>query len=224
MKQYLVTCAILTGLCVVFSLPGATFAATILTLGLAAPFLAILLNVTILLVAALPAVLSWMHRPAWRILGCMVSAAAIFAAFVLPGLLAREQVAADAAATVALMPGSLRHAEGVEILRPHGFTLIRLAKDMHGDGRCDAFCRDLLAGGGSPWVRVTEYSRIDDSQTSATFRLGDPQSCAAFGAKLPLTIPCILYAPDPGRPAELHLSIMRTPATTLRPTSASPDA
>lgn len=212
MKRYLVTSAILTGLCLVFCLPGLAFFAGLLTFGVAVPLLTILLNLTILLVAGLPAVLAWPQSRPVRILGCAATAGAIFTAFALPGLLARHQVAADAIADVAPVPGSLRRTEGIDILRPSGPTMIRLAEDKHGDGLCDALCRGLLAGGGTPWVRVTETWGIDESgSTTATFRLGDPQSCAAFGAKPPRTEPCILYAPDPGLAAELRLAIAEDP-------------
>ncbi len=212
MRRYLITSATLTGLCLVFCLPGVVFLFGLGTFGVAVPLLAVLLNLTILGLAGLPAVLAWPRRPAMRALGCAATAGAIFAAFALPGLLARHQVVADAVADVVPVPDSLRSAEGIDILRPSGFTSIRLADDKRGDGLCDAFCRGLLAGGGTPWVRITETWGIDESSsTTATFRLGDPQSCAAFGAKPPRTEPCILYAPDPGLAAELRLAITEDP-------------
>lgn len=198
--SYLIVLTTCSALCLILMVPGNAMLATIFTLGLAVPLLFLLPMMTILLWTLLPAVLSWRSPARWPLVGL---------GLVVPMLvLSLLPVLADRAAA--------RHVAGVGRMQPArlavtdaiGVTIIRDVQES--DAPCFDLCEQLLTGGKVAWVRIVLR---DDSfvntptQTQALFVAATGAACSDANPDLSANQPCVLFAPDHGKPADLTLEL-----------------
>jgi hypothetical protein len=212
-KTYFILLAVVTVLVLVFALPSAALLASLFTLGLGVVILLPLPYIGVGMWAVLPAVLLW--RTPFRLTALAAGVGAVVVALAAPGPFADQALARDLAARGDMKVSRLDLPEqpGIEIRR-------RVSRDpdlySHGEGRagaligespCTEACERLLMGGGVGWVRIVltdDAFGNDRTETHALFVPGDDAACRAANPDL-AGGPCVLYAPDHDRPADLTL-------------------
>lgn len=212
-KTYFITLAVVTVITLIFALPGMALVSAIYTFGIGLVILMPLPHIILVLWGLFPAVLLW--RTPFRLAALIVGVGVVAYFPFAPGPLADADAARDLAAR-GDMPATrldLPAMPGIEIRR-------RASADadlyVHGEGNvgaligvrpCTEACERLLMGGGVGWVRIVltdDAFGNDRTATHALFVPGDDAACRAANPDL-AGGPCVLYAPDHDRPADLTL-------------------
>jgi hypothetical protein len=151
---------------------------------------------------ARPAVRAWSAPPSQRVPAVVLSAVAVMALAVLPGLVGRMQahfgvLSLRADDHVAAKPPAL---QSLEIRRPAS-SYDGTFEDNTG---CGPECRSVLAAGSVGWVRVAMRGSPD---SSTVYRRSDAGECSGDPiGKLALPMSCVLVADDPGGVADLVIT------------------
>ena len=151
-----------------------------------------------------PAVRAWSAPASRRGPAIVVSAIAVMALAILPGLAGRMQAylgvqSLRAADHVPATPPAIK---SLEIRRP-GSSYDGTFEDNTG---CGPECRSVLAAGRVSWVRV---AMLGSTPSSTVYRRAGAGECG--GDKLALPMSCVLVADDPGSAADLLISFEEVP-------------
>jgi hypothetical protein len=172
-----------------------------LTLGLGIPLIFVG-TVFVYGLCARPAVRAWSGPPSQRVPAVVLSAVAVMALAVLPGLVGRMQahfgvLSVRANDHVPAKPPAL---QSLEIRRPAS-SYDGTFEDNIG---CGPECRSVLAAGHVGWVRVAMLGSTD---SSTVYRRADAGECGGDPiGKLVLPMSCVLVADDPGGVADLVIT------------------
>jgi hypothetical protein len=151
---------------------------------------------------ARPAVRAWSGPPSQRVPAVVLSAVAVLALAVLPGLIGRMQahfgvLSVRANDHVPAKPPAL---QSLEIRRPAS-SYDGTFEDNTG---CGPECRSVLAAGRVGWVRVAMLGSPD---STTVYRHADAGECGGDTiGKLALPMSCVLIADDPGGVADLVIA------------------
>jgi hypothetical protein len=171
-----------------------------LTLGLGIPLIFV---GTVLAygLCARPAVRAWSGPPSRRGPAVVLSAVAVMALAVLPGLVGRVQAHFGMQSLRAndYVPATPPALQSLEIWRPAS-SYDGTFEDNTG---CGPECRSVLAAGRVGWVRVAMLGSADGS-SSTVYRRADAGECGGDPIGNPvLPMSCVLIADDPGGVADL---------------------
>jgi hypothetical protein len=148
---------------------------------------------------ARPAVLAWSGPASQRVPAVVLSAVAVMALAVLPGLVGRMQAHFGVLSLGAndLVPAKPPAVQSLEIRRPAS-SYDGIFEDDIG---CGSECRSVLAAGQVGWVRV---AMLGSPGSSTVYRRADAGECGGDPVgKLVLPMSCVLVADDPGGVADL---------------------
>ncbi len=151
---------------------------------------------------ARPAVRAWSGPPSQRVPAVVLSAVAVLALAVLPGVVGRTQAHLGALSLSAndLVPAKPPALQSLEIRRPAS-TYDGAFEDNTG---CGPECRSVLAAGRVGWVRVAMLGR---NPSSTVYRRTEAGECGGGTAgKMSVPMSCILVADDPGGVADLVIA------------------
>jgi hypothetical protein len=151
---------------------------------------------------ARPAVRAWSGPPSQRVPAVVLSAVAVVALAVLPGLVGRVQVHFGALSLSANdhVPATPPALQSLEIRRPAS-SYDGTFEDNTG---CGSECRSVLAAGRVGWVRV---AMLGSTGGSTVYRRSEAGECGRDTAGKPaLPMSCVLVADDPGGVADLVIT------------------
>ena len=151
---------------------------------------------------ARPAVRAWSGPPSRRVPAVVLSAVAVMALAVLPGLVGRMQAYFGVLSLRAddHVPAKPPAPQSLEIRRPAS-SYDGTFEDNTG---CGPECRSVLAAGRVGWVRVAMLGSTD---SSTVYRRADADECGRGPiGKLVLPMSCVLVADDPGGVADLVIT------------------
>jgi hypothetical protein len=149
---------------------------------------------------ARPAVRAWSGPPSWRVPAIALSAVAVVALAVLPGLIGRMQAYSGVRTLRAKdhVPAKPPALQSLEIRRPAS----SYDGTFEDNNACGPECRSVLAAGRVGWVRVAMLGSTD---SSTVYRRAGAAECGG-GPKLDLPKSCVLVADDPGGVADLVIA------------------